>query len=181
MPAPVVILLMVAAICVVMIAVRARQVNRFAPVIKAASFEYGLDPLLVKAVIKRESNFDPRARGSKGEIGLMQVTPTVGREFASETGMKGFRPDALFDPALNIRVGCWYLARAMERYRSFPDPVPFALAQYNAGASNVERWLAATKRKGNTREFLNAITYPGTRGYVKSILGWWRWYRFFSL
>lgn len=178
---PIAVLLMVIGISIAMLFAHARRQNRFAPIIKVAGFDYGLDPLLVKAVIKRESNFKPRAKGSKGEIGLMQVTPTVGREFAEENEIKDFTPDDLFDPGFNVRVGCWYLGKAMRRYRDFSDPVPFALAQYNAGASNVNRWLKKTKDRGNSRQFLSAITYPGTRKYVNAITRRYRRYKFFSL
>ena len=154
--------------------------NRYAALIRSTSLTYGHDPFLVKAIIRRESNFRPRARGSKGEVGLMQVTPSVGREYARSRGMRNFTPAALNDPALNIEVGCWYLAKAMRRYRGFRDPVPFALAHYNAGASNVDRWIMATRQRGNTREFMAAITYPATRRYVRSITWHRKLYRLFS-
>lgn len=154
--------------------------NRYAEIIKSTSLTYGQDPFLVKAIIRRESDFRPRARGTKGEIGLMQVTPSVGWEYARARGLKNFTDAALYDPEMNIEVGCWYLAKAMKRYRSFRDPVPFALAHYNAGAGNVDRWLMATQRKGNAREFMAAITYPTTRRYVRSVTLHRRLYRLFS-
>lgn len=178
---PIILLIMVSVTSVAMIGYMLWRENRYATVIKAVSFKMRLDPLLVKAVIKRESNFNPRACGKKGEIGLMQVTPAACREYASSEEGKNFSPDDLFDPALNIQAGCWYLAKAMHRYNDYPNPVPFALAHYNAGATNVDRWLNTTKQKGNVKEFMAAITYPGTRNYINYITGWLRWYRIFSL
>jgi soluble lytic murein transglycosylase len=177
---PVLTVAMLLGIAAAMIGYRLWLENRYAPLIKSASLAYGQDPFLVKAIIRRESNFMPRARGNKGEIGLMQVTPSVGWEYAKSRGMSNFIPAALYDPALNIEVGCWYLAKAMRRYSGFRDPVPFALAHYNAGAANVDRWLTATRRRGDAGEFMAAITYPATRKYVRFVTWHRRLYRFFS-
>lgn len=177
---PILMVLMLLAITAAMITHRFWLENRYAALIKSTSLAYGHDPFLVKAIIRRESNFRPGAHGDKGEIGLMQVTPAVGREYAKAKGMKNFTPDALYDPAMNIQVGCWYLAKAMKRYKNFSDPVPFALAHYNAGAGNVDRWITATRQRGNAREFMAAITYPTTRRYVRYITRHRRLYRIFS-
>jgi soluble lytic murein transglycosylase len=177
---PVLTVAMLLAISAAMISHRFWLENRYAPLITSTSLTYGHDPFLVKAIIRRESNFRPRARGNKGEIGLMQVTPSVGWEYAKSKGVSNFTPAALYDPTLNIEVGCWYLAKAMRRYRSFRDPVPFALAHYNAGAGNVDRWLMATRQRGNAREFMAAITYPATRKYVRFITRHRKLYRLFS-
>ncbi|MDD5557723.1 MAG: lytic transglycosylase domain-containing protein [bacterium] len=174
---PVIVVIMVAAICAVMLWYAHWRENRFNPIIAAAAERHGLDPLLVKAVIRRESNFDPRALGGKGEIGLMQVTPTVGREYAASRKRPYFKAERLFDPTLNIEVGCWYLGKAMRRYRHFPDPAPFALAHYNAGATNVDRWLKRTRDRGDPDQFIEAISYPITRRYVTYVIRRWRRYR----
>jgi soluble lytic murein transglycosylase len=178
---PILMVLMLLAITAAMITHRFWLENRYAALIKSTSHAYGQDPFLIKAIIRRESNFRAGARGNKGEIGLMQVTPSVGWEYAEAMGIKNFTPDALYDPATNIQVGCWYLAKAMKRYKKFDNPVPFALAHYNAGGSNVDRWIVATRHKGNAREFMAAITYPTTRKYVRSITWYRRLYRIFSL
>lgn len=178
---PAIILCMVLLIAIAMIGYEFVRENRFAPLIKAYSHAYDLDPLLIKAVIKKESNFNPQAKGKKGEIGLMQITPTVGREFAQEKDLESFKVADLWEPALNIHVGCWYLAKGMARYESFTRSVPFALSFYNAGGSNTDRWLDMTSSRGNAREFMRTITYPGTRDYVRSILRRWRLYKIFSL
>lgn len=167
---PVLLVLMVAFICAIMIGYLYWRENRFNGVIKASSVRHGLDPLLVKAIVKRESNFRPRALGEKGEIGLMQVTPTVGREYATQKGLRNFSIESLYDPSVNIEVGCWYLAKAMRRYRGYPDPVPYALAHYNAGAKNVDRWLRRAKRPAEPEDFIAAITYPLTRDYVRYVI-----------
>ncbi|MCX6356460.1 MAG: lytic transglycosylase domain-containing protein [Candidatus Aureabacteria bacterium] len=178
---PILTLVMISVICMVMVIYEAWRENRYAGLIKDSADRHGLAPLLVKAVIKRESNFYPRASGSKGEIGLMQVTPVVGREYAAAQGLRGLDTAHLFEPPVNIEVGCWYLGKAMRRYGSCADPVPFALAHYNAGASNVDRWMNAARARGDGRAFVKAITYPTTREYVRYILRRWRLYRLFSI
>jgi len=170
-------LLMVLVICTAMILFELWREHRYDTLIEDAASRYGLDPLLVRAIIKRESNFRPQVLGKKGEIGLMQVTPVVGREYAARRGGEAVDLKKLCDPRLNIEVGSWYLSKAMRRYSAFSDPVPFALAHYNAGATNVDRWIASTKQRGERGEFIGAIRYPTTRDYVRFILRRWWWYK----
>ena len=99
-----------------------------------------LDPMLVKAVVWRESRFDPQKFGAAGERGLMQVSEIAAREWAKENRIENFRPEELFDPKTNLEAGAWYLHRAMLHWQKRMNPVPFALAEYNAGASRAQRW-----------------------------------------
>ena len=78
-----------------------------------------------------------------GERGLMQVSEIAANEWARENKVAGFNPDQLFEPKTNLEAGSWYLHRAMEHWNHQSDPTPFALAEYNAGASScaaLERW-----------------------------------------
>lgn len=99
------------------------------------SNRHQIDPLLVLAVIKTESQFDPRARGEHGEIGLMQMMPATAQWLLR-------RPDPikLEDPLVNIRVGTLYLAHLRER---FPKHTSRFVAAYNMGAHNVRRLIAS--------------------------------------
>ena len=85
---------------------------------------YRLDPDLVWSIIYEETYFSPWKNGKDGEIGLMQITPAVGREWAAETGMRELErqmaqnPASLLrDPERNIQIGCWYLEKIYEQYR----------------------------------------------------------------
>ena len=98
----------------------------FEPLIRRVAAEQGVDVSLVRAVIQVESAYQPRARSSKGAIGLMQVMPATGRQY-------GIRN--LYDPASNIRAGVTHLRSLLERY-----PLALALAAYNAGAAAVDRF-----------------------------------------
>lgn len=163
--------------------------NPYDPVIAAAAREYRVDPFLIRALIWRESQFRPLTLGLAQEHGLMQIRPVVGYEWAKATKTAGFKDDDLFDPTENIRVGTWYLGRAIHRWRDSDDPATFALAEYNAGRSNALKWVDPVNPQSHAA-FLQRITYPSTRKYVETILAKRdqyrsalakdRWYRDFS-
>lgn len=144
------------------------RVHRYDQLIVRISREYDVDPRLISALIWKESRFDAAAVGGVGEIGLMQVTETVGHEWAAGHGREQFSGHDLFTPEINIRAGTWYLARAIEQWSNRPDPLPYALAQYNAGRSNALRW--ARDDNGDPQQFMERITFPGTKEYIEDIL-----------
>ncbi|NJK91827.1 MAG: lytic transglycosylase domain-containing protein [Blastochloris sp.] len=118
-----------------------REQNRqFNSVIAESSQKYKLDPLLIRAVIWRESDFDPLAYGLAEERGLMQVTPIAAGEWARAEGVENFRNIDLFDPRTGIQAGSWYLSRAISRWQHTDRAVVFALAEYNAGRTHARRW-----------------------------------------
>ncbi|HUI05949.1 MAG TPA: lytic transglycosylase domain-containing protein [Verrucomicrobiae bacterium] len=145
--------------------------QRFNKLIVEIAAQNGVDPFLVKAVIRRESKFNPFAYGSHGEIGLMQVTEAAGWDWALATGRQDFGRDALWDPRVNIEAGTWYLARALGRWgdKDTDERIPFALAEYNAGLGNVLRWLPHGHETTAT-EFVDAISYPNVRGYITDVM-----------
>ena len=138
-------------------------------VILAAARRYGVDPALVKAVIWRESGFDPNARGRAGEIGLMQVTDPAAQEWAEAARVYPVPEAHLFDPRTNVLAGTWYLAKLIRRYAATDDPLPFALADYNAGRRNVLKWMQGDARQRGAA-FRAAIGFESTRRYVDSVL-----------
>ncbi len=151
-----------------MVSVYLHRIHRYDDLIAQISREHHVDPRLVSAVIWQESRFNAEVTGASGEIGLMQVTELVGLTWAKESGFEEFHTDALYDPEINIRAGTWYLARAIRMWSDRSDPLPYALAQYNAGRSNALRW--AKGDEGESSRFIENITYPGTRDYVESVL-----------
>jgi soluble lytic murein transglycosylase len=155
---------------------RYQRMRQFEPQIAAAAARYHIDPLLVKAVIWRESKFDPGAKGRAGEIGLMQVREDAGFEWADAEHLPNFSHAQLWDSSRNIHAGAWYLAKLLKRYKNTDNPLPYALADYNAGRSHVLRWnkgAAAT----NSAAFLAQMDYPGTRQYAVSIMERYEYYR----
>jgi soluble lytic murein transglycosylase len=152
--------------------------HQFDNLIRSVAVEHELDPMLVKAVVWRESRFDPRKIGSAGERGLMQVSERAAREWARENQVGNFHSDDLLDPKTNLEAGAWYLHRALQHWEHQKRPAVFALAEYNAGASRARRWAnndPDTAMSGRT--FRNNIDFPGTRNYVASVLQRYEFYR----
>jgi soluble lytic murein transglycosylase len=144
--------------------------------IRAAAQKYGVEPALVKAVVWRESRFNPRVRGQANEFGLMQLQEASAHEWADAEHIKGFKHEDCFDPGTNTMAGTWYLRKLLKRYAQTDDPVPYALAEYNAGRGNVLKWnkgAAAT----NSGEFKGQIGFPGTKAYVEEVMGRYEKYR----
>ena len=153
--------------------------QRFDQLIEEIAPKYGVDKYLVKALIRRESKFDPFVYGSHGEIGLMQVTEGAGQLWARAVKRRDYGRSLLWDPRANIEAGTWYLARALNRWSDTKDPderIPFALAEYNAGYANVLRWLPHAQQT-TAQEFIQAITYPSVRDYVADVMENYQFYK----
>lgn len=145
-----------------------RLEHRYDQEILVAARRYGVDPALVKAVVWKESDFDPGARGGAGERGLMQIQEAAAVEWFTAEKVPHFELDCLLDPQTNTLVGTFYLARLLRRYQRTDDPVPYALADYNAGRGNVLKWVkgpAAT----NAAEFALQVGFPSTRNYIAAV------------
>lgn len=146
--------------------------------IRTVAAEHQLDPMLVKAVIWRESRFDSQKFGTAGERGLMQVSEKAAEEWAQQAKAQNFRVEELFDAKTNVEAGSWYLHRAIEHWQNQPNPLPFALAEYNAGASRALRWAGGEDTKAiPAKTFLENIDFPGTRKYVDSIIARYEFYK----
>jgi soluble lytic murein transglycosylase len=146
--------------------------------IRTVAAEHHLDPMLVKAVVWRESRFDPKKYGSARERGLMQVSEKAANEWAHENKIDNFHVESLFDPKTNLEAGAWYLHRAFGHWGNQPDAMPFALAEYNAGASRAQRWGGGDGATAMpARAFLSNIDFPGTRKYVDSIIARYQFYK----
>ena len=153
-------------------------IHRYDELIARQAGVYRLDKRLVWSVIYEETFFRAWKIGAAEEVGLMQVTPTVAREWAKETGFKEFEKQTaenvvefLSDPQRNIQIGCWYLEKMREKYRGYPAERAMMLAAYNAGASRVEEWTKDVDKTGLAEaDFVERINFPSTKAYVYSIL-----------
>jgi soluble lytic murein transglycosylase len=152
--------------------------HRYDEIIARQARVYRIDEKLIWSLIYEETYFRPKARGDADEVGLMQVTPAVAREWAKETNLKDIERRVsedvygfLADPERNLQVGCWYYEKLREKYRGFPSETAMTLAAYNAGPSRVEEWVkganAATLAEA---DFIQRIEIASTRAYVSSIL-----------
>ena len=147
-----------------------QRFHQYDNLIRLTAEQHRIDPMLVKAVIWSESRFDPQKFGGAGERGLMQLTEIAAKEWAQNNKIEGFRVEELFDPKVNVQAGTWYLARAMQHWKEQSDPVPFALAEYNAGASRAQRWAGGDDVIVPPNTFRNNIDFPGTRKYVDTVM-----------
>lgn len=144
---------------------------KYRPILFARAQEYGIPPYLVAAVIRVESGFRPDARSSQGARGLMQIMPETGEWAARQIGLP-YSPELLDDPDYNIRLGCWYLA---DLQKEFAGDLVLALAAYNGGRGNVEKWLGSRQWTGE-HQTLDQIPFPETRLYVSKVLRDYRRY-----
>jgi soluble lytic murein transglycosylase len=127
----------------------------YSAIVRTHASEDHLDPALLAAVIETESKFNPDAHSSAGAVGLMQLTPRTAKGIALYTGGTRFRVSDLTKPDLNIRYGAWYLRHLLDKYRD----ERLALAAYNAGEENVDRWQKAHE----------GIQFSETRDYVDRV------------
>ncbi len=146
--------------------------RQFDSEIRAAADRYAVDPALIKAVIWRESRFQPDMVGTRGERGLMQITEGAAQDWARAEKIETFVATDLLDPKTNIEAGAWYLSKALRHWSEKDDPVPFALAEYNAGRTRVKRWekdSGRTAGRFGAEELREAMDFPATKAYIKSI------------
>jgi soluble lytic murein transglycosylase len=134
---------------------RVRYPLRYEEIIRGHAENYRLEPQLVAAMVYQESKFDADAESASGAVGLMQLLPSTGQGIADRTGGDSWTPADLHNPELNVRYGCWYLRHLLDKYGS----EELALAAYNAGQANVDRW----------REQGGEIEFPETRHYVERV------------
>ena len=126
----------------------------------------GLDPYLVAALIRQESEFNPAAVSPMKAYGLMQLLPSVGRSLSRSDGQRRFTTSELLDPAVNLRLGTQDLRRSINEYGG---QVEYALAAYDAGDTPVRRWIALGNYQ-DIAEWVESIPYSETRNYVEAIL-----------
>jgi len=134
---------------------RLRYPLRYEQLVRGHARNYRLNPALLAAVIYAESKFDANARSDAGAIGLMQLLPDTAKGIALRTGGKRFVVSDLTNPEINVRYGAWYLRHLLDRYGDERT----ALAAYNAGQANVDRWKAAGLE----------IQFRETRYYVEKV------------
>ena len=136
-----------------------------------------LDPLLLAALIRQESRFNPDAGSVAGALGLTQVIPATGGDIAARLGEDPFIPSSLFRPEQSIRYGAFYL---QQQLRAFDGALGVALAAYNGGPGNASRW-AGGDPSIDPDLFYELITFTETRLYLRIVQENYAWYRFIYL
>jgi soluble lytic murein transglycosylase len=133
--------------------------------LKRYSSSNALDPYLVAALIRQESEFNPSAVSRANAVGLMQLLPKVGKSVAKQEKLKHFSSTQLFVPGVNLQLGTRYFRGMVDKFGAFE----YALAAYNAGADRVQDWLGQGKYR-DPQEFVESIPFTETREYVQAIL-----------
>jgi len=145
--------------------IRSCQV-KYRDLIERYAAQYRLEPAYVAAIIKRESNYDPRAVSSKDARGLMQMMPSTFDWVRNNCGYRNQSIDVLFEPEPSIKMGC-YLLRYICDYLKTDDPILAACA-YHAGWGNVEGWIKRNSTDGKTLT-VSQIPAEDTRYYARKV------------
>lgn len=125
-----------------------------------------IDPFLVAAIIKNESNFEHKAVSGVGAVGLMQIMPDTGRWIAEQMGLENYTDKDLYKTRTNIRMGCWYIG---ELEHEFQRNMALVMIAYNAGRGQTKEWMEQNGWDYNFNS-VEAIPYPDTREYVDKVL-----------
>lgn len=128
--------------------------------------ENDIDPYLIFAMIKVESNFNRNITSNSGAIGLMQLMEATAIEMANELGEEVVVKEALYNPEKNIKIGVTYYAYLLNHYKQNEY---LALAAYNAGMGKVDKWIAEGTIKEDGSDIEN-IPYKETNNYVRKIM-----------
>ncbi|MBI3286827.1 MAG: transglycosylase SLT domain-containing protein, partial [Chloroflexi bacterium] len=144
--------------------------------VEEAAQEFGLDPLLVWAVMRQESRYNPEAVSRSYAQGLMQLIPSTRDMIARQLGMR-LRPFDVFNPRINVRLGAYYLRFVLDQ---FEGDVDYAVAAYNGGPGNVARWLedplVVTKE-----DFYRWMDLSETREFVQKVMFNYRVYQWLEV
>lgn len=142
------------------------------PEVQVAAAGYSWDPRVFHALVREESNFNPKIKSFAGACGLSQLMPTTASGCASRMGITYSSAD-IWKPETNLKIGAWYLNNLHTRYKGNSS---LALAAYNAGEGNADRWLAA-RPDWPSDALVETITFRETRFYVKRVLSTFQTYR----
>jgi soluble lytic murein transglycosylase len=137
-----------------------------------AAAKYTWDPRVFHSLVREESNFNPKIKSHAGACGLSQLMPATAAGSAKRMGIS-FSSANIWDIPTNLRIGAWYLDTLHTRYRG---NTALALAGYNAGEGNADRWLNA-RPDAPTDLLVETISFRETRHYVKRVMSTWQTYR----
>ena len=130
-----------------------------------------VEPALVHSIIRQESEFNPTIKSRAGATGLMQLLPSTARLVAKRLGI-GYRSSQITDPEYNIKLGTAYLGQMLDRYQG---SYILAIAAYNAGPGNVDKWVKRFGRPSGKSfkaaiNWMEKIPFSETRNYVQRVM-----------
>lgn len=141
-------------------------------IVQVYSKEFDIDPFLVFAIIKAESNFKPEAVSSKNARGLMQISEGTGKWGAEKLHLDDYSGEKLFDPQINIRIGCWYLSVLFGEF----NDLNLVITAYNGGSGNVTGWLNDRSLSADGKT-LDKIPFKETEQYLKKVNNYYSIYK----
>lgn len=159
-----IILLIIVAICINKLMIKIIYKKEYSEYVSKYSQEYGIDENLIYALIKAESNFKADAVSNKDAQGLMQLMYSTAQDVAKKNGIE-LTEENILEPEINIQIGTKYLSTLLDKYRC----VEVAVAAYNAGSGNVDKWIANGIIKADGSDIQN-IPFKETNNYVRKIL-----------
>jgi len=139
--------------------------KKYSEIVSIYSSEYNVDENLVYAIMKAESNFDEKAKSSKGAIGLMQLMYDTAEQVGKSLGIQ-IDEKLLYDPDVNINIGTKYISTLINKYNGC---ISLALCAYNAGSGTTDNWISKGIIKDDGSDIEN-IPYKETNNYVRKIL-----------
>jgi soluble lytic murein transglycosylase len=135
--------------------------------------KYGADPLLVLAIMREESRFNPRAKSQAAARGLLQFIITTAHDIARDAGIADPTPEDLYDPRIVITLGAKYVSELSQKLGGNQYRV---VAAYNAGPQQAALWSRLQPAAGDDY-FLSSINFDETKGYVRKVMGSYRNYQ----
>ena len=160
----VIILLIIVVMSINTLMIKILYKKEYSEYVSKYSQEYNVDENLIYALIKAESNFDVDAVSNKNALGLMQLMPSTAEEVANKNKIE-LTEDNILEPEININIGTKYISTLLEKYES----VEIALAAYNAGIGNVDKWIENGIIKSDGSDIEN-IPFKETNNYVRKIM-----------
>jgi soluble lytic murein transglycosylase len=146
---------------------------KYRELIEANAIKFGVDPLLIAAIVRVESNYKPKLISVKGAIGLMQLMPDTADWIIRMEGFSSSMKESLHDPKTNIMIGAKYIDILNHQ---FNNNLPEVLAAYNAGPGNVTKWRESNIWDGKL-ESIDKINFWETRKYVDRVVYYYTKYQ----
>lgn len=164
-----IIIAIIVAIIIAVICINKQMINvmykkDYSEYVSKYAAQYGVEENLIYALIKAESNFDKNAVSHQNAQGLMQLMYSTAEDVANKNGIE-LNEDNILEPEININIGTKYIATLIEKY----DCIEVALAAYNAGSGNVDKWIKNGTIKEDGSDIEN-IPFKETNTYVRKIM-----------
>ena len=167
----VIILISIVVICINKLMMKIMYKKEYSEYVSKYSQQYGIDEDLIYALIKVESNFEAKAVSNKNAQGLMQLMYSTAKDVAKKSDIE-LTEDNILEPDININIGTKHLSTLLEKY----ECVEIALAAYNAGSGNVDKWINNGTIKSDGSDIEN-IPFKETNNYVRKIMRDYRIYK----